>query len=187
MAAIAKPPPVVVALLAIGAIWWLTQRRAVAAPAYGAATNANPALARYYVSPSGVVPGAAQPSASPLAAALQFASSLFGGGAKTAGTQFAGAGGGGYLVNPATAFADVSFGVPGTSVLPAVSTPRAGDYEWGGPLTSSNPLTGVYGYADGEGVADALAASFAPNVDWSALQANEAAYLAENPFALSLH
>jgi hypothetical protein len=75
MTALKLPPPVL-AVLAVGVVWWLTQRRAVAAPLYGATPAAvnNGAVQRYQIPVSGITPQA--PAATPLQAALQFATAL---------------------------------------------------------------------------------------------------------------
>lgn len=201
MASAVKPPPIALALLAIGALWWLTQRRAVAGtgnPVYGQqAAITNPAVQRYNVPPSGVIPGT---PATPLQSVLQFASSLI--------SSNRGAGAPATSPSPAREIAQAySYGGPSTGVYGATDTTRlAQAYSYGGPSTGvygvdpvpssltsmasspwtiSQPDLGGYGYMDGAGVADQVAASYAPNVDWSALAANETAYLLENPFALS--
>ena len=73
-----KIPPPVLAVLAVGVVWWLTQRRAAAAPLYGATPGAvnTGAVQRYGIPASGITPQA--PAATPLQAALQFASALIG-------------------------------------------------------------------------------------------------------------
>lgn len=83
MTALSKiPPPVLAAVLGIGALWFLNQRRAVAgstagggigAPKYGT-QRAIGDTDRNYTGPSGILP-----RQSPVQAALQFASTLFGG------------------------------------------------------------------------------------------------------------
>lgn len=80
MSAIAKPPPLALAVLAIAGIWYLTQRRAVAStvgtPAYGTqGALQNGAVRLFGVSPSGVTPA----TTNPIVAGLNAISSLFGG------------------------------------------------------------------------------------------------------------
>lgn len=81
MSAIAKPPPLAMAALVIAGIWYLSQRRAVAAtvgtPAYGTqGALSNGAVRLFGVSPSGVTP--ATPSSNPIGAAINAIGSLFG-------------------------------------------------------------------------------------------------------------
>lgn len=76
-----KLPPPALAVLAIGALWWLSQRRAVAAPvtgnpAYGQQAGlANGAVQRYNIPPSGITPSVAS---NPIAAGLQLLAGLVG-------------------------------------------------------------------------------------------------------------
>ena len=78
-AAISKLPPPAMAVLAIAALWWLSQRRAVGGtvrpwPVYGTeGALQNKAVQAYRVPPSGVLPA----SASPLQGVLSLASGLF--------------------------------------------------------------------------------------------------------------
>ena len=73
-----KIPPTLLAVLAVGAVWWLTQRRAGAVPLYGNAPAAasNGAVQRYGIGPSGITP--AVPAPTPLQSVLSFASQLIG-------------------------------------------------------------------------------------------------------------
>lgn len=81
MTALKLPPPAL-AVLAIGAIWWLSQRRAVAGlnrvtgnPTYGRQRAvSNGATQRYMIPPSGITPAVGYP----LQSLLSFASGLIG-------------------------------------------------------------------------------------------------------------
>ena len=87
MSALSKIPPPAMALLAVAGLWWLSQRRASAAPGqvaqrpypvYGSeAALQNPAVRAYQVPVSGVLPVA---QSSPLQALLAAGAQLFTGG-----------------------------------------------------------------------------------------------------------
>lgn len=108
-------PPPVLAILAVGAVWWLSQRRAQAAPMAGRpmptptyGTEAAVAAGRpSLISPSGVVPQAAT---SPVSAFLSFAQGLIG---------------------------------RGPQPTPAIRPPSAEDYRFGGPSVGvyGEPMT----------------------------------------------
>lgn len=161
-----------IALLAIGAIWWLSQRRAAAQPLYATPTgaNANAAVQRYYLPPSGVVPNV---PATPLQSVLNFASSLIGRGASGAAQAPAGAGTATQLQQSMQSVAaqvpmhPMEYQYLQQPVIPPSTLTGglsnefslAGDYK---PLDYSV----LYGYADGAGVADQVVGRAAPNVDW---------------------
>lgn len=74
-----KVEPVLLAVLAVGAVWWLTQKRTgAAAPLYGPSPSSvsNGAVSRYGIRSSGIVPAA--PAPTPLQSVLAFASQLIG-------------------------------------------------------------------------------------------------------------
>lgn len=76
MTALKLPPPLL-AVLAVGAVWWLTQRRAVAASGYTASPASSSATAqRYMVSPNSPGTSAQAAPVTPLQAGLQFLTSL---------------------------------------------------------------------------------------------------------------
>lgn len=188
MAAAIKPPPIALALLAIGAFWWLTQRKAGAAavtgtPQYGQqGALVNPAVQRYQVAPSGVVPQ----QATPLQSVLQFASQLI------TSNRSAPASAGASSTNIADAY---RYGGPSTGVYGASEIDKMQQaYSYGGPSTGvygvdpvpsvltsmianpwslAQPELGGYGYSDGAGVADQVVASYAPNFDWDAILADQ--------------
>ncbi len=175
MAAAIKPPPVALALLAIGAFWWLTQRRAVAStvtgnPIYGRdGALINPAVQRYQVPPSGVIPAT---PATPLQSVLQFATQLISSNRSAPTVPASGTG----PIDIAEAY---SHGGPSTGVYGATEIDKMQQaYSYGGPSTgvygvAAQPELGGYGYSDGAGVADQVAASYAPNVDWDAILADQ--------------
>lgn len=114
---ISKPPTLALALLAIGAFWYLSQRRAVAATVTGNTPGAlqSGAVQRYYIPPSGITPAAP----SPLQSVLSLASQLIG-----RPSAAAGAGGASNLVS-AYANGGPSMGVYGLDQ----AIVRAADYQ----------------------------------------------------------
>lgn len=121
---ISKPPTLALALLAIGAFWYLSQRRAVAgtvsgAMPYGPTQNAlqSGAVQRYGIAPSGITPA----TPTPLQSVLTFATQLIGGG------RTASSGGAGAASSLAQAY---SYGGPSSGVYGLdAGIVRAADYQ----------------------------------------------------------
>lgn len=188
-----KQSPVAMGLLAIAALWWITQRRAVAGtvtgnPAYGSqGAVQSGAMQRYLVPPSGTrLPAQQSPLNSLLAAGLQL---LGRNSAKSAAAAYSNGGpsSGVYGVEPAQnaygfdapqpgqdlvnaySFGGPSMGVYGSTGADLVR-PLGPDRAYYGTIVDPATFTGDP-YNDGGGYLDAVAASPAPNdwanVDWS--------------------
>ena len=193
-AAITKPPPIVLGILAIGALWWLSQRRAVAGglatsrtgtPIYGTeGALRNSAAQRYLVPVSGTVPvvGGARGQASQqltlAQSGLNLVAQLFRNGGNKA------APGAPLVTTPANAYgfdavqpglsnavSAYSFGGPSMGVYGSTGSDIANGFALGpnaayyGKITSPGTFTGDP-YNDGGGYYDTVIANPAPNLDW---------------------
>ncbi len=135
-AALAKPPPAVLGILAIGALWWLSQRRGATArtgnPAFGTeAAVQSPATRAYLIRSSGTAPTAPNPLQSLLSAGLALI------GRNPNATPG---------IAPQNAVSGYSYGGPSTGVYgapPQATQDLVNTYSYGGPSM------GIYGNTAG--------------------------------------